>query len=191
MDRIIRRLPQPDPYGYHGRSRIMTAAFTGHRPQKLPFGFDEADPRCQDFKLRLTAFIEMLMMEGFTHFITGGALGMDLYAAEAICQLRAQYPHIALEVAVPFDAQSAKWPPCYQQRYQAVLNAADIITSISHAYTPRCMFARNHYLVASCDLLVAAYDGQPGGTAMTLALAQEQHKRISIIPPVAAQQHTA
>ena len=27
-----------------------TCAFTGHRPQKLPFGFNEADERCTALK---------------------------------------------------------------------------------------------------------------------------------------------
>ena len=32
------------------------------------------------------------------------------------------------------------------------------------------MFRRNHYLVDNADLLLAAYDGQPGGTVMTCEL---------------------
>lgn len=185
MDRIIRRMPSPSPYCFDAdRRSILSASFTGHRPQKLPFGTDEEDPRCRDFKLRLGAFIEMLVLEGFSHFIVGGALGMDLYAAEEVIALRSRYPEIALEVAIPFDDQPRRWAEADRKRYAAVLEAADILTYISHAYTPRCMFARNHYLVANCDLLVAAYDGQPGGTAMTIAMAREQRKRISVIPPV-------
>lgn len=29
----------------------MTCAFTGHRPQSLPFGFDESDKRCTSLSL--------------------------------------------------------------------------------------------------------------------------------------------
>ena len=70
MDRIIRREPADWRH---------SVAFTGHRPQKLPFGFDEADPRCVDFKRRLCNSIEMMILEGYAHFISGGALGMDMY----------------------------------------------------------------------------------------------------------------
>ena len=35
-------------------------------------------------------------------------------------------------------------------------------------YTKSCMFTRNRYLVDNADLLLAAYDGQPGGTQMTV-----------------------
>lgn len=83
MDRIIRRKPADWRH---------SVAFTGHRPQKLPFGFDETDPRCVDFKRRLCNSIEMMILEGYTHFISGGALGMDMYAAEAVLTLREQVP---------------------------------------------------------------------------------------------------
>ena len=47
-----------------------------------------------------------------------------------------------------------------------------ITTATGHAYTRSAMFRRNHYLVDNADLLLAAYDGQPGGTAMTCELAR-------------------
>ena len=39
------------------------------------------------------------------------------------------------------------------------------------------------YLVDHCDLLVAAYDGKPGGTAQTVAYANEQSRSVRIISP--------
>lgn len=64
--------------------RARRVAFTGYRPQKMPFGFDEQDERCVDFKRRLYKTIESLIDQGYKHFISGGALGMDMYAAEAV-----------------------------------------------------------------------------------------------------------
>ena len=52
-----------------------TCAFTGHRPQKLPFGFNEADERCTALKKLLrTKIIEYIETEHVTHFISGMAL---------------------------------------------------------------------------------------------------------------------
>ena len=39
-------------------------AFTGYRPQKMPFGFDEQDERCIDFKKRLHDTIENFIWQG-------------------------------------------------------------------------------------------------------------------------------
>ena len=143
----------------HGKPSYKRCAFTGYRPQKMPFGFDESDPRCIDFKARLRDTIEDLIGKGFAHFISGGALGMDLYAAETVLDLKEKYPWIILEMVSPFDDQTAKWLPEYQQRHERLFAAADIVTATGHAYTQGCLFRRNRYLVDNADLLLAAYDG--------------------------------
>ena len=89
-------------------------AFTGYRPQKMPFGFDETDPRCVDFKSRLQDSIEALIGEGYAHFISGGAMGMDIFAAEIVLSLKEKYPWIILEMVSPFDGQADKWSAEYQ-----------------------------------------------------------------------------
>ena len=65
------------------------------------------------------------------------------------------------------------------------MDVADITTCISHEYTRSCMFRRNRYLVDNADLLLAAFDGKPGGTAMTVSYAQEMGIPIQTIMPVA------
>ncbi len=159
-------------------------AFTGYRPQKMPFGFDEADSRCVDFKKRLRDTIESLIWQGYQHFISGGALGMDMYAAEAVLELKKEYPDILLEMVSPFDEQATKWAREYQRRHDALFEQADIVTATGHTYTKSCMFVRNRYLVDNADLLLAAYDGQPGGTEMTIRYARKMGIQVCCIKPV-------
>ena len=45
------------------------------------------------------------------------------------------------------------------------------------------MFTRNRYLVTNADVLLAAYDGQPGGTAMTCDLARKNNVKVIEIKP--------
>ena len=61
----------------HSAPGAKRCAFTGYRPQKMPFGFNESDPRCIDFKRRVKETIQALYDMGYRHFISGGALGMD------------------------------------------------------------------------------------------------------------------
>lgn len=182
MENVVRRRPTADP-AYPG-TRILRCAFTGYRPMKMPFGYNEEDPRCIDFKRRLRDTIEMLIWQGYTHFLSGGAMGMDMYAGEIVLELRQQYPWIALEIAVPFDDQATRWPPEYRKRYQHIIDNADIITCVNHEYTKRCMFDRNRYLIDNADLLLAAYDGQPGGTQMTCDYARKCGVGVCCIKPV-------
>ncbi|MDI9505386.1 MAG: DUF1273 domain-containing protein [Clostridiales bacterium] len=166
-----------------GRPGYKRCAFTGHRPQKLPFGFDEEDPRCIAFKGAVKEAIEGLIGEGYAHFLSGGALGMDLFAAEAVLELQKKYPWIILEMVSPFDTQAAKWERAYQLRRDRLFAMADIVTATGHAYTKGCMFRRNRYLVDNADLLLAAYTGQPGGTAMTVNYARESGIQVRRILP--------
>ena len=60
-------------------SRCKVCAFTGHRPQSLPFGFNEADERCINLKKALREqIINLVENEGITHFISGMAIGVDM-----------------------------------------------------------------------------------------------------------------
>ena len=161
-------------------------AFTGYRPAKMPFGYDETDPRCIEFKARLRDTIETLISEGFAHFISGGALGMDMFAAEAVVDLKEMYPWIILEMVSPFDAQADRWNDEYRMRHDQLFTSADIVTATGHEYTKACMFRRNRYLVENADLLLAAYDGQPGGTAMTVQYAIDVGIQVELLPPTCA-----
>ena len=68
--------------------RATTCCFTGHRPDKLPWGSRESDPRCLTLKRRLTQAVEGAYAQGMRHFICGMARGTDLYFAEAVLALR-------------------------------------------------------------------------------------------------------
>lgn len=72
--------------------KTTTCCFTGHRPDKLPWGEDETDPRCLSLKQRLAAALEDIYWDGVRHFICGMARGADLYFAEAVLALRARRP---------------------------------------------------------------------------------------------------
>jgi uncharacterized phage-like protein YoqJ len=182
MDQLIRREPQFSPY--HPEGGILRCAFTGYRPQNMPFGFHEEDIRCVDFKQRIRYVLESLVKGGYSHFLTGGAIGFDTFAAEAVMGIRRHFRWITLEVAIPFDAQPEHWEAYSKLRYEWILNQADIVTWVSHAFSRECMRNRNHYLVDHCDLLLAAYDGRPGGTKHTVDYAQSQGKEIRLIPPI-------
>ena len=66
---------------------MKTCAFTGHRPKGL--GYPESDGRCDALKQLLRLTVRRLIQEqGVTHFISGMAQGVDLYAAEIVLELK-------------------------------------------------------------------------------------------------------
>ena len=77
--------------------KLKKCAFTGHRPQSLPFGFNETDERCITLKQTLRAeIIRLIEHEGVTHFISGMALGIDMYVAEIVLGLKSRYKGIPM-----------------------------------------------------------------------------------------------
>ncbi len=159
-------------------------AFTGYRPGKLPWGSDERDARCMEFKFRLRESLEYLIGRGYVHFLSGGALGFDLMAAEIVLSLREKYPWIRLVMVLPYDGQANRWPEEQRRRWLSAIEQCDQVVHISHDYDRGVFFRRNHYMVQQADLLLAAYDGKPGGTAGTVAYAKRHGVRVVRLPPV-------
>lgn len=163
---------------------IKKCAFTGHRPQSLPFGFNETDERCFALKQVLrNEIINLIENKGVTHFITGMAIGVDMYAAEIVLGLKANYPGITLESAIPCENQAAKWTEEQRDRYYDIAAKCDKETMIQRQYTPDCMHKRNRYMVDQADYIIAVWDGRPSGTGKTVQYAQRQGKPIVIINP--------
>ena len=79
--------------------RANICCFTGHRPDKLPWGRREEDPRCLALKARLGDALEALYLRDVRHFICGMAQGSDFYFAEAVLALRRRRPDVTLEAA--------------------------------------------------------------------------------------------
>ena len=159
-----------------------SCSFTGHRAAKLPWKYDESDPRCEAFKEKLAAVIGAVYESGITHFITGMALGCDMYCAEAVIALRREHPEISLEAAVPYDGQEAKWSTDQKRRYRNILTACDKVTLLQGNYSSGCMMRRNRYMVDSSSVLIACYEGLSGGTWNTIRYAMELDREIIHLP---------
>ena len=174
MQRLERRAPAP--WG-------KACAFTGHRPNKYPYLFDEKSAPYRALVSRLRTEVQALIQDGYTHFLSGGALGVDTLAALLILDMKKENPDLTLEMAVPCPQQADRWPEPDRRTHAFLCESADVLTVISPFYTPFCLFERNRFLVSRADALIAVYDGTPGGTRMTLSCALDEKKRIVIVEP--------
>ncbi len=111
-------------------------------------------------------------MEGFTNFLTGGALGFDTLAARAVLRLKEKYKDVTLFLALPCPEQTKKWSSKDKKEYERILALADSHKYISDHFTKFCMHARNRYMVDNSACLVAFYRGGSGGTGSTVSYAE-------------------
>ncbi len=156
-------------------NKNQTACFTGHRPQKLPWGFNEDSIDC--IAMKEIAKIEIqnaIINYGITHFISGMAIGFDMIAAELVLELKKDYPFITLECAIPCKEQDKLWREQQKERYKNILSQANKVTYVSDKpYYYGCMQKRNRYMIDNSSVLIALFNGKPGGTKQTVDYAKK------------------
>lgn len=164
--------------------KSKTVCFTGHRSQKLPWRFNEEDARCQAMKVTLRSEIEKAIESGCNTFLCGMALGFDMICAETVLDLKKQYPNIQIIGALPCKTQDIKWQAKDRERYRNLLSKLDDIRCIYDEYIgAECMLERNRFMVNNSSLIIALFNGLPGGTKSTIDFARKQGLEVVVIKP--------
>ena len=165
-------------------NRDNSCCFSGYRPEKLPWGANESDPRCEALKGFLLDAVERLYLSGIRHFICGMARGCDTYFCEAVLSLRMKHSDITLEAAIPCEEQALRWSQNDRDRYNILVGKCDYVTYVEKEYSRGCMHRRNRYMVDNSSVLLAVYDGKSGGTIYTINYAARRGLEvIEITPP--------
>ena len=107
--------------------------------------------------------IEELIANGYTYFISGGALGVDQDFAEVVLYAKQLHLEIQLEIAVPCRTQADRWSEGERLRYYSILDRADKVVVLSEHYTRFCMQKRNEYMVNKSDHVLAYWNGEESG----------------------------
>ena len=89
-----------------------------------------------------------------------------------------------MEAAIPCPTQADAWPADQRARYRRLVEACDYETLVSQRYTSSCMQRRDRYMVDHASLLIAAFDGTPGGTQYTILYAMSRGLQIVDLPVV-------
>ena len=165
------------------RINQTSCCFTGHRPNKLPWGKNETDPRCLALKQWIAAAVEQACRDGYRHFICGMAQGCDLYFCEAVLAFRASHPDIRVEAAIPYPGQADRWGSDQRARWQSLTERCDYRTVVQPAYDRGCMLRRDRYMVSRSGRIIAVFNGTTGGTMQTLAYAMQSGLEIVRIDP--------
>lgn len=133
--------------------------FSGHRDL----------PACRE---ALAEALERAVREhlaaGYTAFVSGGAMGFDLLAAETVLRLRAEDGRARLYMILPCPGQERAYPPEEKRRYQAALAGADLVRYTAGRYYKGCMLTRDRVLAQAADGCICYLTRSTGGTAYTV-----------------------
>lgn len=153
----------------------MNMCFTGHRPNKLPGGFDKChiylkNPLEQEIK-------RIKEKHNITKAYCGMALGFDQIAAAVCLDL-----NIPIVAAVPCKNYESKWPKFSRDIYNSLLEAIEFqggeIVYLREDYNKSCLQMRNVYMVDHSLIVLACWDGSAGGTSNCIDYAQKQVREI-------------
>ncbi|MCL2107721.1 MAG: SLOG family protein [Oscillospiraceae bacterium] len=157
-------------------------SFTGYRLQKLYEAL--GDNSIDELKAALHAEIDQLTDNDFTVFQCGMALGADMLFGDVVIGFKRRYPRVKFNAIIPCRGQERTWSAEQQAKYHSMLEYADLVHFVSDTpYFDGCMQLRNRYLVDTCDLLLAVYDGKRGGTMQTVSYAKKTGRKYRIIDP--------
>ncbi len=151
--------------------KFMSVMFTGPRDA----GADPDEANGIIFSLSLL-IRELAEEHGTATFITGGALGFDTLAAEAVLRAKKELSGISLRLILPCSGQDARWRGPDRERYRRIFASADETTVLSPRYYRGVMHVRNRAMADAADLCVAYLrEGRPdGGTGYTAAYAAKR-----------------
>ena len=79
----------------------IACAITGHRPKSFPWKYNETAPDCVLLKETLAAQIRLLADSGVTDWLSGMALGVDLWCAQIVLSLKEKHPALRLPLYPP------------------------------------------------------------------------------------------
>ena len=154
--------------------RMHRCCFTGHRPEKISATEEEV-------KAWLEKQIDQSIADGYTTFISGCAMGVDIWAGQIVLRKKAKNSSLHLIAATPWPGFGARWKDGWKEQYFALLHYADLAVNVCDHYHKGVFQQRNEYMVDRSNRLIAYYNGTPGGTRNTIEYAEKKMIEVVIL----------
>ena len=108
--------------------RLHRCCFTGHRPDKMELGEKEIKPM-------LEKAIDDAIADGYVTFITGMAMGTDIWAAEIVLERKKRNKDLHLICALPHPNFESRRSMTERMRFNKIIRKADIVKEINAHYS--------------------------------------------------------
>ena len=170
----------------------FSCVITGHRPTRFKFKYNEKDKRCQRIKKCLQEQLIRLYHQGVRCFWVGGAMGVDMWAAELLLRMKEQqaYQDVELCLALPFEGYNVDWDDWHRKRMDFIRRYAEKVLVLGEMPSSESYKKRNYYMVEQAGHMIAVYDNahnMRSGTQQTVNYAKKKGLQIIYIHPDTAQ----
>ncbi|MGP4075283.1 SLOG family protein [Halobacillus sp. K22] len=143
---------------------MKTIVVTGYKPMELGI-FNPEDDKVIFIKEAIKKRIMSLMDEGLEWVLVSGQMGVELWTAEVVLDLKEEYS-INLGIIPPFENQQERWKEAYQLVYEEVTMMADFYKPVyNKGYEGPYQFrAKDQFLVEHSDGCLILYDEDTKGS---------------------------
>lgn len=173
-----------------------TVCITGHREKSIPSYRDNPvfrEMTLSAVRLMLCRYIDMAVECGYENFISGLAVGTDLWAARYIISKRKINSRIRLFGAMPYLRHAERFPSNYRKILAEVEKEADFLVTVnsnpdiiygspsSGANFSKDLYRdRNYYMVDNSSAVIAFLNKESviSGTAQTVNYANRTGRKV-------------
>jgi uncharacterized phage-like protein YoqJ len=144
---------------------IKVLAISGYKPFELGI-FKNDHPSVTFIKAAIKKELFQMLEEGLEWVLISGQLGVELWAAEVVFELKSEFPDVKLAVITPFLDQEASWSENNSEWYKSTLVQADFIDSVTKkGYEKPWQFRlKNQFFIEKSDALLLLYDQEKEGS---------------------------
>ncbi|MFQ3543020.1 SLOG family protein [Halobacillus rhizosphaerae] len=166
---------------------MKTIVVTGYKPIEMGI-FKYNDPKIVFVKAAIKKRVAAMIEEGLEWVLISGQMGVELWAAQVIMDLKEEY-FIQLGVIPPFENQQERWPEEWQHAYEEVTMMADFYQPVyNKEYQGPYQFkAKDQFLVEHSQGCLVLYDEDTKGSPdffLKAAKKLSRHYSILYITPL-------
>lgn len=138
---------------------------TGYKSFELNIFKDDA-PEVYYLKAFIRHKLLQYIDEGLEWVLIQGQLGIELWTAEVVIDLRVEYPDLKLGIITPFYGHTSKWNEQNQMKYNKIAQEADFMESVHHtAYEGPYQFKQtDQFILDHTDMTILIYDEEQEGS---------------------------
>ncbi|REK77527.1 DUF1273 domain-containing protein [Paenibacillus paeoniae] len=142
---------------------MKNVLITGYRAHELNI-FSQKHKGIKYIQQAIVGKLRPLVEEGLEWVITPGQYGVDLWACEAVIELKRQYPGLKLSIITAYANPEEGWKEDKKTYYQSLVPGVDYCASISKGpYEGAWQFtARDELLLRKTDGIILVYDEDAG-----------------------------
>ncbi|PNZ70224.1 DUF1273 domain-containing protein [Staphylococcus croceilyticus] len=140
---------------------LKTLYVTGYKSFELNI-FKDDMPEVNYLKAFIKHKLLQYIDEGLEWVLIQGQIGIELWAAEVVLDLKQTYPELKLGIITPFYGHTSKWNEVNQAKYNAIVEKADFLESVHHTeYEGPYQFKQtDQFMLDHTDMTLLIYDDE-------------------------------